>query len=111
MESGSRERARRLRRWQQGFPDATAIVDLVPRQRGVVVGVVHKIRLVPARAIEVTLEDGSGLLVASWTGRTSLPGVQLGAGLRVEGTPARERHGPPRMRNPDYGLVAEPEPR
>lgn len=101
-------RAADLRRWRAEFVDAKATDALQPRQREVVVGVVHRVRLNPGRGIEVTIEDGSGRLTASWTGRTRLPGVRLGAGLRLVGTVAQDRDGNLRMRNPEYGLVADP---
>jgi len=69
--------------------------------------VVQRIRLVPGRSIDVTVHDGSGRLTATWTGRTTLPGVELGGGLRMQGTVAEEG-GRRRMRNPDWSLVAEP---
>ncbi|MBA2575351.1 MAG: DNA-binding protein [Euzebyaceae bacterium] len=96
-----------LRRWQAEFGDATPIAELRPRHRGTCVGVVQKIRLVPGRSIDVTVHDGSGRLTATWTGRTTLPGVELGGGLRMQGTVAEEG-GRRRMRNPDWSLVAEP---
>jgi hypothetical protein len=108
MDPATRARAEDLRRWRSEYPEATAIDSLTTRHPAVVVGVVYKIRLVPDRGLEVTIEDGSGQLTASWTGRTALPGVELGAGLRLSGTVSRERDGSLRMRNPEYALVAEP---
>ncbi|MPZ87862.1 MAG: hypothetical protein GEU81_07260 [Nitriliruptorales bacterium] len=108
MDASARTRAEDLRRWRSEYSDARAIDALTPRYRAVVVGVVHKIRLVPGRGLEATIEDGSGQLTASWTGRSALPGVELGTGLRLSGTVARERDGSLRMRNPEYALVAEP---
>jgi hypothetical protein len=96
-----------LRNWRKRFDDATAIAELRPRHRGVCVGVVHKIRLTPGRSIDITIEDGSGRLTATWTGRTSLPGVELGHGLRLMGTLSVE-DGVRLMRNPDWSLVLEP---
>lgn len=97
-----------LRRWREGFPDVSAIADLADRQPGVCVGVVSAIRLVPRRSVEVTVEDGSGRLVASWPGRTSLRGVALGGALRLAGTVSQEADGTRRMRNPAFAPVQEP---
>lgn len=108
MDAAAKARAADLRRWRSEYPDATAIDSVKPRHRTVVVGVVSRIRLVPGRGLEVTIEDGSEELTASWTGRSTLPGVELGAGLRLSGTVAVERDGSLRMRNPEYALVAEP---
>ncbi len=97
-----------LRRWRSEYPEATPIADVTARQPATVVGVVIRVRLVPRKRVEVDIEDGTGRLSATWTGRTRLPGVQLGAGLRLSGTVAAEPGGPARMRNPEYALVAEP---
>jgi hypothetical protein len=107
-DDASRIRNEDLRRWRAQFQDATPIGSLPPRERAVAVGVVHKIRLVPGKGLEVTLEDGTGRLTASWSGRSNLPGLELGAGLRITGTVAEERDGGLRVRNPEYALVAEP---
>ncbi len=103
-----RTRAEDLRRWRAEFSSTVPIDSVTPRQKAVVVGVVSKIRLVPGRGFDVTIEDGTGRLVASWTGRSRLPGVDLGAGLRLDGTVASDPDGTLRMRNPEYALVAEP---
>jgi hypothetical protein len=103
-----RARAEDLRRWRAEFPATDPIDSLIPRQRAVVVGVVYKIRLVPGRGFDVSIDDGTGRLVASWTGRSRLPGVELGAGLRLSATVATDPDGTLRMRNPEYALVAEP---
>jgi hypothetical protein len=96
-----------LLKWRQQFTDVTPIAELEPRREGTCVGVVHAIRLVPGRSIEVTIEDGSGRLTATWTGRTRLPGLELGGGLRLTGTTVVE-DGQRRMRNPSWSLVVEP---
>jgi hypothetical protein len=97
-----------LRRWRAAFVDATPIADLQPRQPGTCVGVVHAIRLVPRRSLEVTIEDGSGRLIAVWPGRTRLPGLELGGALRLSGTVRRDDDGVRRMLNPAWTPVAEP---
>jgi hypothetical protein len=101
-------RAEDLRRWRASFPDVTAIAELAPRHPAVCVGVVHKIRLVPGRALEVTVEDGTGRVTAVFDGRATLPGLELGAGLRLCGTLAQDADGTRRLRNPSWELVAEP---
>jgi hypothetical protein len=110
MPPGSAEqlRAADLQRWRAEFPDATPIDSVRVRHRGMIVGVVIRVRLNPGRGIDVTVEDGSGRITAMWTGRTRLPGVRLGAGLRLVGTVAQEPDGSLRMRNPEYDLVADP---
>jgi hypothetical protein len=100
-------RAADLQRWRARFPEAVPIDALPPRQVATCVGVVRAIRLMPGRALEVTIEDGHGEAVCLWTGRSHLPGVELGAGLRVTGTVGQQR-GQPLLRNPDWALVGEP---
>jgi hypothetical protein len=101
-------RDRDLRRWRATFDDVTAIADLPPRQRGTCVGVVKVIRLDPGEALEVTVEDGSGTLVARWPHRTEIAGLELGSGLRLEGTVAEDGDGTRRMLNPAWAPVSEP---
>lgn len=108
MNPDARARAEDLRAWRTAHADAVALDRVVPRSRTVVVGVVVRIRLDPGRSIEVTVDDGAGRLTAVWTGRTRLPGVEFGTGLRLSGTTAAGREGVLRMRNPEYALVAGP---
>lgn len=103
-----RARAEDLRRWRAEYGDTVPIAEVEPRRRSVVVGVVFKVRLERGRSFDAVIEDGTGRLAASWTGRSQLPGITLGAGLRLEGTVAVDRDGTLRMRNPEYDLVAEP---
>jgi hypothetical protein len=97
-----------LRRWRAGFPDTSAIADLADRQPGVCVGVVAALRLIPRRALEVRIEDGTGRLVAVFPGRSSVPGLELGGALRLEGTVAIEADGTRRMRTPAVTPIREP---
>lgn len=95
-----------LRRWRAAFGDTTPIADLAARQPGTCVGVVTRIRLVPDKALEVAISDGTGTLVATWQGRAQLPGVRLGSGLRLSGTVAEDPDGTRRMRNPAWAAVS-----
>jgi hypothetical protein len=97
-----------LRVWREQFTDATPIRDAKPRQPQTCVGVVAKIRLVPSRQLEITIEDGSGRLTAIFMGRSNLPGLELGGGLRVTGTVANDTDGALQMRNPAWASVSEP---
>lgn len=108
VDPDARARAEDLRIWRSAYTDAVALDRVVPRSRTVVVGAVMRIRLDPGRSIEVTVEDGAGRLTAVWTGRTRLPGIEFGTGLRLSGTAAVGPDGVLRMRNPEYALVAEP---
>lgn len=97
-----------LRVWREQFDDAVPIADLRLRERQTCVGVVEKIRLDPGRQLEVTVDDGSGRLTAVFTGRSNLPGLELGAGLRLTGTVGSDKTHGAHMRNPGWTLVAEP---
>lgn len=101
-------RAEDLRTWHAEFPDAEPIGSVTPRRKATCVGVVHKIRLVPGRQIEVTIEDGTGRLRAVFTGRTSLPGLELGSGLRVSGMVGEDVDSQVQMRNPAWWHVSDP---
>jgi hypothetical protein len=94
--------------WRAQFADALAISDLRPRQRQTCVGVVEKIRLDPRRQLEVTVDDGTGTITAIFTGKSNLPGLELGAALRLTGTVLANGNGETEMRNPAWGAVAEP---
>lgn len=97
-----------LRAWRAQFTDATPIAEIRSRQRTTCVGVVHKIRVVPGRQLEVTVEDGSGRLTAIFLGRANLPGLALGEGMRLTGTVAETPSGTRQILNPVWDLVAEP---
>ncbi|HWH32451.1 MAG TPA: hypothetical protein VNU01_07250 [Egibacteraceae bacterium] len=103
-----RARAQDLRAWRRQFGDSCAIGEVEPRRSCVCVGVVRVVRLVPGRSLEITIEDGTGRLTAVFTGRTRLPGLEMGGGLRVRGTVADDDQGRKVMRNPDWSLVSEP---
>ena len=97
-----------LRVWQEQFTDARPIGELRPRQQETCVGVVEKIRLDPGRQLAITVEDGSGRLTAIFSGRSNLPGLELGAAFRLTGTVATVAGIGVQMRNPTYAPVTEP---
>ncbi len=82
------------------------------RQRHRVAGVITNIRIDPRQAsgaIEATITDGTGDLVAKWLGRSSLSGITLGMGLIVEGIAGKTSAGELVVLNPEYELVPGPE--
>lgn len=98
-----------LRRWRgQRFPDVAPIADLRARHPATCVGVVQRIRVVPGRSLEVTIEDGTARLTAVFAGRTNLPGLDLGTGMRLSGTVAVDADGQRRILNPSWSFVEEP---
>src|SRR3712207_5584791 len=72
-------RAADLQTWRGEYADAEPLNAVLPRRKATCVGVVSKVRYVPGRHIEVTLDDGTRRLRAVFTGRTHLPGVELGS--------------------------------
>jgi hypothetical protein len=98
---------RRLDRWRRLFEGSTPIAALQPRRQAVAVGVVERLRLVPGESVEAVVGDGTGRLRAVWTAAEALPGLELGRGLRLEGTVCAES-GAAVMRNPAWCLVRDP---
>ena len=97
-----------LRTWAALFDGVTPISEITPRTTALCVGVINRIRLVPGAGVEVTLEDGTGRLRASWTGRGLLAGLELGRGLRLQGMVCTTEDGELLLRNPRWCLVADP---
>jgi hypothetical protein len=78
----------RLREFCAGLPDVTPIADAEPREDVNVVGEIGTLRIVPragSPSLEATISDGSGTLVAVWTGRRTIAGVAPGKRLVVGG--------------------------
>jgi hypothetical protein len=98
---------RQLDRWCQLFEGTTRIEDLEPRAHATALGVIERLRLVPGESIEVVVSDGTGRLRASWHAREAFPGLELGRGLRLEGTVCTDE-GVAHMRNPTWCLVRDP---
>jgi hypothetical protein len=96
-----------LESWCQLFEGCTRIADLRGREHAVALGVIQRLRLVPDEYVEAVVTDGTGRLRARWTGRDAVQGLELGGGLRLEGTVCTEG-GSPVMRNPTWCLVRDP---
>lgn len=60
-------------------------------------------------AVEATITDGTGEMVARWVGRSSLQGVTLAKGIIMEGVAATGDDGELVFLNPEYDLVSDPE--
>lgn len=68
---------------------------LVPRRPAQVGGEVSAVRIVPragAPALEVTLSDGRGQVVAVFLGRRKIAGLSPGRRISMQGVVARERN-------------------
>lgn len=105
-------RARNLQEWAGTIPDTIRIKDITPRCGCKAVGVVQKIRIDPRAgtgSVEVTLDDGTGRLLARWLGRSKLNGFALGMGLEVEATAGGHAGEELVVLNPRYRLVPGPD--
>lgn len=87
---------------------ATSIADAPVRVPTTVGGEITSIRVVPragSPSLEVTVNDGSGLAVAVFTGRRAIPGITPGKGVALEGVARRERERLVFL-NPAYRLLS-----
>lgn len=99
--------SRQMDSWCQLFDGCTRINELVPRRHATALGVIQRLRYVPGESMEAIVSDGTGRLRAVWTGREVITGLELGRGLRLEGTVCSDT-GTPLMRNPTWCLVRDP---
>lgn len=99
--------SRQIESWCQLFDGCTRIADLRSRTSATALGVIQRLRYVPGESMEVVVSDGTGRLRAVWTGREVISGLELGRGLRLEGTVCTDG-GTPLMRNPTWCLVRDP---
>ena len=77
-----------LREFCSSRPGVSPIAEVAPRQPATVVGEITSVRIVPklgATWLEVTVSDGSGKLVAMWTGRRKIAGIKPGQRLVLTG--------------------------
>ena len=86
----------------------TAIGSLEPRRRATVAGEIRAVTSYerPYQRTEVELDDGTGLVVLRFVGRTHIPGVAPGRRMVAEGTPAAAPDGFVIL-NPLYRFVVE----
>lgn len=78
-----------LRHFCSRFPEATPIAEIAPRALVTAVGEISSLRIVPRKDktkwLEATVRDGTGSVVAMWTGRRKIAGVRPGQRLLIEG--------------------------
>lgn len=88
-------------------PVFTPIAQAEARRHVEVAGQVMRMRARPTTgipALAVTISDGTGSMVAVWTGRRAIGGIVLGRRLAVEGVPTR-RGDHLELTNPAYTLL------
>jgi hypothetical protein len=86
------------------------IESVKPREYATVVGEITSVRIVPKTDgspwLEATIKDGSGALVARWTGRRRMPGIRTGRKLKLSGRGAPSGTGARlKVLNPEYELL------
>lgn len=99
------DRARLQARFAQ--QQGVAIADVMPRVRVAVDGEIVATRVVPRAGspwLEVTVSDGTASIVAVFTGRRRVGGIDPGRAIRIEGV-VIEEHQRRRMLNPTYTLL------
>jgi hypothetical protein len=78
-----------LREFCANRPGVVPIAEVHPRQPATVVGEIASVRIVNrpdgAPWLEVTITDGTGKLVAMWTGRRKIAGIKPGQRLVLTG--------------------------
>jgi hypothetical protein len=100
----------RLRDFCSAFPDVKPIAELQAREHGTVVGEIKSWRIVPrpdgSPWLEAVIIDGTGSLVAMWTGRKKIAGVHEGRRLMITGRGHPVGSGQRlRIMNPRYELL------
>ncbi len=86
---------------------ATSIADVTPRSRVCVGGEVQGVQVVPRHgspSLEVRVHDGTGKIVAVFTGRRSIGGMTPGQRIVLEGFAQTDRNRLVLM-NPGYTLL------
>ena len=96
--------AAEVREWSQGVPGTVRIGSCPARGQVRVAGTVRRITVRPGDgfdALEALISDGTGEVVAAWTGRRAIQGLSLGTRMILEGAIGEER-GTRRMVNPRF---------
>jgi hypothetical protein len=89
---------------------ATPIAEVEPRAYATVVGEITSVRIVPKTDgspwLEATVKDGTGAMVAMWTGRRRMSGVRTGRRLKLSGRGAPSGTASRlKVLNPEYELL------
>ena len=78
----------RLKEFCAGQAQCSPIAEAKPRQEVNLVGEISSVRIVPragSPSLEASITDGTGTMVAVWTGRRRIAGVAPGKRLMVTG--------------------------
>jgi hypothetical protein len=107
-ETSDQIHAQKTRAWCAEVEGVEPIEDCSPRTRRKVVGVVESIKLIPSEfghKLEVQIYDGTDRLVGVWLGCRTIPGIDLGSSIEMEGTVGSFGNGMLTMINPAYQLL------
>lgn len=91
-------------------PGVTPISQVEPRKYATVVGEITSVRIVPktdgSSWLEATVKDGTGAMIAMWTGRRGVAGIRTGRRLKLSGRGAPSGTAQRlKILNPDYELL------
>ncbi len=103
-ESDEQRYAEEIEAWASRVPDSVRIRDAGTRSKAKLAGVVRRITVRPLEgheSLEALLYDGTGEVTLIWMGRRSIPGLNLGTRLVVEGM-VGEIRSERRMVNPSF---------
>ena len=103
-ESDEQRYSEEIEAWAGTMPGIVPIRDAQPRSKAKLAGVVRRITVRPLEgheSLEALLYDGTGEVTVVWMGRRSIPGLNLGTRLVVEGLVAEQR-GERRVVNPSF---------
>lgn len=107
-ESDETRLAREIRDWAESVPGSVRIAQAPIRERVRLAGIVRRITVLPmegSETLEALVSDGTGEAVVVFMGRRSIPGLDLGTRLVVDGVLGEQR-GVRRMTNPRFEFVA-----
>lgn len=101
---------KRLRDFCEALPGVIPIAEVEPRTLATVAGEITSVRIVPKADsspwLEATIKDGTGAMVAMWTGRRRMPGIRTGRRLKISGRGSPSGVGGRlKVLNPDYELL------
>ncbi len=93
-ETDEQRYADEIHEWSATVPSTVRIRDAATRSRVKLAGVVRRITVRPlegSESLEALIDDGTGEVTVVWMGRRSIPGVNLGTRLVVEGVLGEQR--------------------
>ena len=107
-ETDEQRYADEIQEWSATVPGTVRIRYAATRSRVKLAGVVRRITVRPlegSESLEALIDDGTGEVNVVWMGRRSIPGVNLGTRLVVEGVLGQQRS-ERRLVNPTFEFSA-----